>query len=88
MATTSLSLGEHWEEFIKGEIKSGRYSSASEVVRAALRELEDRGRRLEALCMHLAEGALQAASGDFIEDFDVQEALARVKARVSAGGGG
>ena len=87
MATTSLSLGGHWEEFIKGEIKSGRYSSASEVVRAALRELEDRGKRLEALCAHLAEGAGQAESDDFIEDFDVQEVLARVKARVSAGGG-
>ena len=82
MATTSLSLGEHWEEFIKGEIKSGRYSSASEVVRAALRELEDRGRRLEALRAHLAEGAGQAASGDFIEDFDVQDVIARAKARV------
>ncbi len=31
MATTSLSLGGHWEEFIKQEIKSGRYSTASEV---------------------------------------------------------
>ncbi|MDH5619742.1 MAG: type II toxin-antitoxin system ParD family antitoxin, partial [Gammaproteobacteria bacterium] len=33
MATTSLSLGGHWEDFIKGEIKSGRYSTASEVIR-------------------------------------------------------
>jgi antitoxin ParD1/3/4 len=57
MATTSLSLGGHWEEFIKQEIESGRYSTASEVVRAALRALEDRGRRLEALRAHLAEGA-------------------------------
>ena len=82
MATTSLSLGGHWEEFIKGEIKSGRYSSASEVVRAALRELEDRGRRLEASRMHLAEGAGQAARHDFVEDFDVQDVIARAKARV------
>ena len=82
MATTSLSLGGHWEEFIKGEIKSGRYSSASEVVRAALRELEDRGKRLEALCAHLAEGAGQAARHDFVEDFDVQDVIARAKARV------
>jgi putative addiction module CopG family antidote len=36
MATTSLSLGEHWEDFIRSEIASGRYSSASEVVRDAL----------------------------------------------------
>ena len=53
MATTSLSLGGHWEEFIKGEIKSGRYSSASEVVRAALRELEDKGRRQSKISLRM-----------------------------------
>ena len=88
MATTSLSLGGHWEEFIKGEIKSGRYSSASEVVCAALRELEDKGRRLEALRAHLAEGARQAARQDFVEDVDIQDVIARAKARVRAMRGG
>lgn len=39
MATTSLSLGEHWEVFIKNEIATGRYGSASEVVRDALRHM-------------------------------------------------
>jgi antitoxin ParD1/3/4 len=81
MATTSLSLGGHWEEFIKREIKSGRYSTASEVVRDALRELEDRGKRLEALRAHLAEGAGQAASKDFVEDFDIESVIERTKAR-------
>jgi antitoxin ParD1/3/4 len=81
MATTSLSLGGHWEEFIKQEIRSGRYSTASEVVRAALRELEDRGRRLEALRAHLAEGAAQAARKDFVEEFDVEAVIERAKAR-------
>ena len=81
MATTSLSLGGHWEEFIKQEIKSGRYSTASEVVRDALRELEDRGKRLEALRAHLAEGAGQAARKDFVEDFDVESVIGRAKDR-------
>jgi len=81
MATTSLSLGGHWEDFIKGEIKSGRYSTASEVIRAALRELEDRSRRLEALRVHLAEGAGQAARKDFVEDFDIGDVIERAKAR-------
>lgn len=48
MATTSLSLGEHWEVFIKNEISSGRYGSASEVVRDALRAMEERKSKLEA----------------------------------------
>lgn len=81
MATTSLSLGGHWEDFIQQEIKSGRYSTASEVVRAALRELEDRGRRLEALRAHLAEGAEQAARKDFVEDFDLDAVIERAKPR-------
>ena len=81
MATTSLSLGGHWEEFIKQEIKSGRYSTASEVVRDALRELEDRGKRLEALRAHLAEGARQAARKDFVEGFDIEAVIERTKDR-------
>jgi len=81
MATTSLSLGGHWEEFIQQEIKSGRYSTASEVVRAALRELEDRGKRLEALRAHLAEGAEQATRRDFVEDFDLGVVIERAKRR-------
>ncbi|WP_284382052.1 type II toxin-antitoxin system ParD family antitoxin [Litoribrevibacter albus] len=37
-----LSLGVHWEHFIQQEIKSGRYVSVSEVLRDALRALEER----------------------------------------------
>ena len=81
MATTSLSLGGHWEEFIRAEISSGRYSSASEVVRDALRELEDRGKCLEALRTHLAEGAKQAARNDFIEGFEIRDVVSRAKFR-------
>ena len=71
MATTSLSLGEHWEIFIKNEINSGRYGSASEVVRDALRHMEEHNDKLAALRKHLAEGEMQANKGEFIKDFSM-----------------
>ncbi len=67
MANTSLSLGEHWEKFIKLEINSGRYGSASEVVRDALRNLEEKKSKLTALQAHLAVGSIQAANKDFVK---------------------
>jgi len=75
MATTSLSLGEHWEVFIKNEISSGRYGSASEVVRDALRSMEERKSKLEALRSHLMQGAEQAKSGQFIDDFSMDSLI-------------
>jgi len=65
MATTSLSLGKHRESFKKSEISSGRYSSASEVVRDAPRNLEDKKRKLDALLVHLSQGEKQADRGEF-----------------------
>jgi len=75
MATTSLSLGEHWEVFIKNEITSGRYSSASEVVRDALRSMERQKSKLEALRTHLAQGAKQAKAGEFVEGFSMDTVI-------------
>lgn len=75
MATTSLSLGEHWEAFIKNEISSGRYGSASEVVRDALRTMEERKSKLEILRGHLGEGASQARNGEFIGDFSMDRLI-------------
>lgn len=75
MATTSLSLGEHWEVFIRNEVASGRYGSASEVVREALRTLEERKCKLEALRTHLAEGAGQASRGEFVDDFSMDSLI-------------
>ena len=80
MATTSLSLGEHWEAFIKNEISSGRYGSASEVVRDALRAMEERKSKLEALRAHLSKGALQAEKGKFVEDFTMDSLIADLDA--------
>jgi antitoxin ParD1/3/4 len=76
MATTSLSLVEHWEMFIKQEVASGRYGSASEVVRDALRHLEERNGQLAALRAHLAEGEAQALAGDFVPAYSIEAILA------------
>lgn len=78
MANTSLTLGEHWEKFIKNEIASGRYGSASEVVRDGLRALEERKSKLEALRAHLAEGAAQAADGAFVKDYSIETVISEL----------
>lgn len=39
---SSYTLGEHYEKFVRELVSSGRYSSASEVLRDGLRLLEDR----------------------------------------------
>ena len=82
MANTSLTLGEHWEIFIKNEIASGRYGSASEVVRDALRGLEERKSKLEALRLHLAQGADQAARGEFVKDYSVERVISELNREI------
>lgn len=37
---TSILLGEHYEEYISSKVSSGKYNSASDVIRTALRLLE------------------------------------------------
>ncbi|UFP96951.1 type II toxin-antitoxin system ParD family antitoxin [Gloeobacter morelensis] len=44
---SSYAIGDHFEQFIRRQIESGRYTSASEVVREALRLLEGRERLRE-----------------------------------------
>jgi len=53
---TSITLGNHFEEFITRELETGRFGSASEVVRAGLRMLEDAETKLETLRNLLDEG--------------------------------
>ncbi|PCI44416.1 MAG: type II toxin-antitoxin system ParD family antitoxin [Moraxellaceae bacterium] len=53
---TSVSLGSHFDDFIKGLINDGRYGSVSEVIRAGLRNLEDDERKLETLRALIEEG--------------------------------
>lgn len=53
---TSITLGDHFDSFITSQLEGGRYASASEVVRAGLRLLEDTEARLGVLRKMLEEG--------------------------------
>ena len=65
---TSFSLGEHFSAFIEAEVATGRYGSASDVVRASLRLLEERELKLRTLRDALIAGEESGASTPF--DFD------------------
>ena len=69
MATTSFTLGEHWEVFMKNQIASGKYGSASELVRDGLRLLERRETKIAALQKAITEGL----ESGIVENFSMDE---------------
>jgi len=74
---SSYTLGTHFETFIRNQVASGRYNNASEVVRDALRLMEDRERRIGALDAAIERGVVDANSGlvhDAATVFDELEA--------------
>ena len=73
---TSISLGEHFTGFIEGQVQSGRYGSASDVVRAGLRLLEEHEAKVRALQDALVEGEQSGPT----KPFDGDAFLARMKA--------
>ncbi len=77
---TSISLGEHFEAFIGARVAAGRYGSASEVVRAGLRLLEEHEAKLEALRAALIEGEESGPA----EPFDFDAFLARKRSEYQA----
>ena len=70
---TSISIGQHFDEFIKERISEGRYQNASEVVRAGLRLLEEQEARVTALRVAIAEGLESGVSDDFDKMSFLQE---------------
>lgn len=68
---TSISLGNYFENFIGQEVKSGRYSSVSEVIRSALRLLESEENKERELIKALEVGE----KSGFVEGFDPKQNL-------------
>jgi len=68
----NVSIGERWEGFVDNAVKSGRYGSASEVVREGLRLVEEREEKLRAL-RDMVNSAIERGGQN--TDEDIEQAL-------------
>lgn len=74
---TSISLDDHFVDFIDAQVQSGRYGSTSDVVRAGLRLLEEHEARAKALRDALIAG--EESGGPQL--FDSEAFLTRMRAK-------
>ena len=74
---TSILLGDYFENFITTQIQSGRYSSASEVVRAALRLFEQEENQKKELIKELKKGELSG----FVQKFDRKKFISNLHSK-------
>ena len=74
---TSVTLGDHFDVFVREKIAEGRFQSVSEAVRAGLRLLEEDELKLEALRAKLQAGE----ASPLVEDFSPREFLAEMRAK-------
>lgn len=72
---TSILLGDYFQNFVNQEIASGRYASVSEIVRDALRLLEEKEKKTKVLIDALVAGE----QSGFIENFDWDENLRKIQ---------
>jgi antitoxin ParD1/3/4 len=78
---TSYSIGKHFEGFIESLIESGRYSTASEVMRDGLRLIEEREERRQAKLEALRAEIQKGLDSGPAEEVDIHEMIEAVKAR-------
>ena len=74
---TSVTIGEHFTSFISEQVQAGRYGSASDVVRAGLRLLEEHEAKVKALQDALIVGEQSGESREF--DFEAFKARKRAE---------
>lgn len=72
---TSISLGDHFENFVDDKVAAGRFKNASEVIRAGLRLLEEEETKVVALRKAIDEGF----ESGFVKNFNPQKHLTRLK---------
>jgi len=77
---SSYSLGKHFEAFVQGQLASGRYNNASEVLRDALRLMEEREHRLAAIDQAVALGIADLEAGRV---HDADDVFAELEAEIS-----
>ena len=65
---TSVALGQHFSNFIDTQVKGARYGSASDVVRAGLRLLEEHETKVKALQDSLNAGLQSGEPRPFDSD--------------------
>ena len=68
---TSITLGAHFEAIINKSIASGRYASASEVIRAGLRLLDEEEQKIALLRKTIEDGE----KSGYLQDFDPKQHL-------------
>src|SRR5258708_19287116 len=77
--TVNISITPEFDAFLQSRVKSGRYQTTSEVVREALRLLQDqeteREEAFQQLKTKLGRGAAQAAAGELIDGDEVFDEL-------------
>lgn len=73
---TSISLGDHFEDFVDKRVSTGRFKNASEVIRAGLRLLEEEENKIAALKNAIVEGI----ESGVVKNFDPKKHLSKLKA--------
>ena len=72
---TSVTIGEHFSDFVGVKIKEGRFESTSEAIRAGLRLLEADETKLEILRSTLSKGKRQADRGETVDGDEFMKTL-------------